>query len=314
MRLDWSEILPITIAILVFAGTYSIGGLFLSKHAVNNKLKKIASPREGSALAFKSTQKVYQFNLRYLLELFQKIVFWGPGKLFSFHAMNEKLAEHFKRAGIFNPSIITYPIAFVLLVTVPLVLIISTFVFIISENIIIALVVFVSSMVLSFFIAVAFLNYRHKERSIEFSLRLAETVNLILIGLNAGLSVEASIRRMIPEMHKISHVVAQEFSVLTAELQVTQVRSEAYENLTWRISCEALRHVVTVFIQSETQGSSASKSLRQIATVHDNDTLSEVEGALAKRSAYLSIPLLLFTLPTAFSIILIELIVEAFFE
>jgi len=305
--------------VLIFSGislilSYLVLNNWASKRNIRRRLKLV----ENSSNTSKNERQIVQVGqfetITSVLKKLDFVIVSLRNGIRGFQIFEQHIVLKLRQAGIFNATVLTYPLQFIVLVPAGLGLVASGITILMGYEFVTVALIFVSFLILGPIAIYARLKQLHVNRSDEFNLRLTETLNLVLLGLNAGLSIEASIRRMMPELHHISSIVAQEFSVLLAELQISTDRELAYNNLGDRISSETLKSVIIVFVQAETQGSTASASLRSLANDHDHEIVSTLEAKMAQRSAFLSVPLLLFTMPTAFTIIMIEIVVGAFFD
>ena len=162
-------------------------------------------------------------------------------------------------------------------------------------------------------LALAYLGYyaptiyvKNKIGKRQASIRRAwpDALDLLLICVESGMSVEAAFRKVSEEVGAQSVPLAEELSLTTAELSYLQDRRKAYENLAERTGLEGVRGVVTSLIQAEKYGTPVGHSLRVLAQENRDMRMSEAEKKAAALPPKLTVPMILFFLPVLFVVIL----------
>ena len=131
-----------------------------------------------------------------------------------------------------------------------------------------------------------------------------DTLDLMLICVEAGMSVEAAFRKVSEEIGTQSAPLAEELIVTTAELSYLQERRIAYENLGLRTGLEGVRAVMTSLIQSERYGTPVATSLRVMAQENRDQRMNDAEKKAAALPPKLTVPMILFFLPVLFAVII----------
>lgn len=131
-----------------------------------------------------------------------------------------------------------------------------------------------------------------------------DALDLLLICVESGMSVELAFGRVATEMAENSVELAEEFSLTTAELSYLQSRRQAYENLARRNNHTGIRAVSTALVQAERYGTPLGDSLRTMATENRAMRVLEAEKKAASLPAKLTVPMILFFLPVLFIVIL----------
>jgi tight adherence protein C len=131
-----------------------------------------------------------------------------------------------------------------------------------------------------------------------------DALDLLLICVQAGMSVEAAMSKVASEIGPRSIELAEEFSLTTAELSYLQERRQAYENLGKRTGLAVVRSVGTSLIQAERYGTAVSQALRVLAKESRDMRMSEAEKKAAALPPKLTVPMILFFLPVLFVVIL----------
>jgi len=131
-----------------------------------------------------------------------------------------------------------------------------------------------------------------------------DALDLLLICVESGMSVELAFARVADEMAESSVELAEEFSITTAELSYLTSRRMAYENLARRNNHTGIRSVATALIQAERYGTPLGDTLRTLATENRQMRVMQAEKKAAALPAKLTVPMILFFLPVLFIVIL----------
>ena len=131
-----------------------------------------------------------------------------------------------------------------------------------------------------------------------------DALDLLLICVQAGMSVEAAMNKVASEIAPRSLELAEEFSLTTAELSYLQERRQAYENLGRRTGIAVVRAVGTSLIQAERYGTAISQALRVLAKEARDTRMAEAEKKAAALGPKLTVPMILFFLPVLFIVIM----------
>ena len=131
-----------------------------------------------------------------------------------------------------------------------------------------------------------------------------DALDLLLICVESGMSVELAFAKVSEEMAENSVELAEEFSLTTAELSFLTSRRMAYENLARRNNHPGIRAVATALIQAERYGTPLGDTLRTMANENRQMRVMLAEKKASALPAKLTVPMILFFLPVLFIIIL----------
>ena len=131
-----------------------------------------------------------------------------------------------------------------------------------------------------------------------------DALDLLLICVESGMSVEAAFQRVSTEIGSQSIELAEEFSLTTAELSYLTDRKQAYENLAKRCAHPGVKAVCTSLIQAERYGTPLGTALRVMAQENRDMRMLAAEKKAASLPAKLTVPMILFFLPVLFVVIL----------
>jgi tight adherence protein C len=133
---------------------------------------------------------------------------------------------------------------------------------------------------------------------------LPDALDLLVICAEAGLTVDAAFGRVAKELGKAYPELGDEFGLTAIELGFLNERRQAFENLATRVDLEAVRGVVTTMIQTEKYGTPLASALRVLSAEFRNERMMRAEEKAARLPAIMTVPLILFILPTLFIVIL----------
>ena len=131
-----------------------------------------------------------------------------------------------------------------------------------------------------------------------------DALDLLLICVESGMSVELAFAKVAEEMGDASVELAEEFSLTTAELSYLTSRRLAYENLARRNNHVGIRAVATALVQAERYGTPLGDTLRTMANENRQMRVLAAEKKAAALPAKLTVPMILFFLPVLFIVIL----------
>ncbi len=133
---------------------------------------------------------------------------------------------------------------------------------------------------------------------------LPDAIDLLVICAEAGLTVDAAFSRVARELGTAYPELADEFQLTSIELGFLTERRMAFENLAYRVNLDHVKGVVTTMIQTEKYGTPLASALRVLSAEFRHDRMMRAEEKAARLPAIMTVPLILFILPTLFIVIL----------
>jgi len=133
---------------------------------------------------------------------------------------------------------------------------------------------------------------------------LPDALDLLVICAEAGLTVDAAFERVARELGRAYPELGDEFSLTSIELSFLTERRMAFENLAYRVDLDSVKGVVTTMIQTERYGTPLASALRVLSAEFRNERMMRAEEKAARLPAIMTVPLILFILPTLFIVIL----------
>jgi tight adherence protein C len=149
-----------------------------------------------------------------------------------------------------------------------------------------------------------FLKNAISKRQLQIKRAFPDALDLLLICIESGMSIEAAFRKVSSEIVTQSIALSEEFTLTTAELSYLQDRKVAYENLARRTGLEGVKSVCLALQQSERYGTPLGQSLRVMAQENRDMRMNEAEKKAAALPPKLTVPMILFFLPVLFVVIL----------
>jgi tight adherence protein C len=132
----------------------------------------------------------------------------------------------------------------------------------------------------------------------------SDALDLLLICVESGMSIEAAMQRVAREIGSQSVPLAEELTLACAELSYLSDRRKAFDNLGKRTGLATVKSVATSFIQSERYGTPLGQALRVLAQENRDMRMSDAEKKAAALPPKLTVPMVLFFLPVIFIVIL----------
>ncbi|XSG81595.1 MAG: type II secretion system F family protein [Methyloligella sp. ZOD6] len=157
---------------------------------------------------------------------------------------------------------------------------------------------------LGFYLPNIFITNLIQKRQKSIRQAFPDALDLLLICVQAGMSIEAAMNKVSHEIGTQSLELAEEFALTTAELSYLPERRQAYENLGKRTGVPAVKAVGTSLLQAERYGTGLGQALRVMAKESRDGRMSEAEKKAAALPPKLTVPMILFFLPVLFVVIL----------
>ncbi|MBZ9938520.1 type II secretion system F family protein [Mesorhizobium sp. BR1-1-16] len=154
-----------------------------------------------------------------------------------------------------------------------------------------------------FYLPVIFITNKVQKRQTSIRQAWPDALDLVLICVEAGMSVEAAFRKVAEEIGSQSPPLAEELLLTTAELSYLPDRRQAYDNLALRTGIDQVKSVVMALTQAERYGTPLGQSLRVMAQESRDQRMNEAEKKAAALPPKLTVPMILFFLPVLFAVV-----------
>jgi tight adherence protein C len=149
-----------------------------------------------------------------------------------------------------------------------------------------------------------FLKNKITRRQTSIKRAFPDALDLLLICIESGMSVEAAFHKVSDEVGTQSVPLAEELTLTTAELSYLPDRRQAYENLAQRTGLEGVKAVCLALQQAERYGTPLGATMRVLAQENRDMRMAEAEKKAAALPPKLTVPMIVFFLPVLFVVIL----------
>ncbi len=157
---------------------------------------------------------------------------------------------------------------------------------------------------LGFYVPDLFVKNVAQKRQESIMRGFPDSLDLLLICVESGMSIEAAFGRVASEIGGQSVELAEELSLLTAELSYLPDRRQAYDNLAKRCGHPGVKAVCMALNQAEKYGTPLATALRVMALENRELRMQAAEQKAASLPAKLTVPMIVFFLPPLFVVIL----------
>ena len=155
-----------------------------------------------------------------------------------------------------------------------------------------------------FYLPIIYVSNAASKRKAGISRAWPDALDLLLICVESGMSIEAALRRVSDEVGLQSVDLAEELVLTTTELSFLPERKQAYENLFQRTGLDTVKNVTQALVQAERYGTPVGHALRVLAGESRDIRMNEAEKKAAALPPKLTVPMILFFLPVLFAVIL----------
>jgi len=166
------------------------------------------------------------------------------------------------------------------------------------------LLLMVASAAIGFALPAIWVYHRVTKRREEIRRAVPGVLDLIIVCVEAGLSLNAAIVRIAGEMKGTYKALAEELNLVNQEIFIGKSRTEAFRNLALRTGVDELRSLATVLMQSDRMGTSIADLLRVQADSLRAKRRQRALEAAHKTPVKLVFPLVLFIFPELLVILL----------
>jgi len=153
------------------------------------------------------------------------------------------------------------------------------------------------------FVPEMLVGHQIKARSKAIVSGLPDAIELLVICVEAGLSFEDGVDRIVVELQQSQPELAQELALTSADMKILPNRDLALANLYERVNMPSIKSVVTTLTQTMRYGTPLAHALRSVAAELRNDTVLKMEERANQLPTLMTIPMIVFLMPTVFLIV-----------
>ena len=126
---------------------------------------------------------------------------------------------------------------------------------------------------------------------------LPDALDLMTLCLEAGLTFERTLSRVVQELEPMAPDLAREFALSGAELQLGADRKNVLNDLHIRTGVEGLRDLSTTITQGERYGTPLAQSMKNIAQSERQQRAARIAAQVDRLPVLMSLPMLLLVMP-----------------
>lgn len=305
-----TNLLTAFIAVVVFATIITLASPALRDNNLAGRLKSVANRRE--ELRRRSRQNIAQRNggastgsLRHQDEgLYKNVV---DRLQLSRLLEDPKVVDKLAQAGFRGPRPVTTFYFFRFVMPFVFGAVVAFYLYVVNDFGLLPLqkmCACVAFLALGYYAPNVYISNIAQKRRESIVAAFPDSLDLLLICVESGMSIEAAIQKVGSEVGASSMELAEELSLLTAELSYLPDRRLAYEGLARRTNHPGIKSVATAMIQAERYGTPLGTALRVMAKENRDLRLSAAEKKAAALPAQLTVPMIMFFLPVLFMVIM----------
>lgn len=305
--MDPANLIAIAVGVLVFIALITLSRSMTSGNSLDKRLKAVATRRD--ELRRQSRQHLAKDNtisgLRHTDEGLHKTI---VEKLNLKTLLEDpKVVDNLAMAGYRGPKPVSTFYFFRMMMPFVLGGLAAIYIFFINDfglKLNLKILIAVGAFVAGYYAPNIYISNQAQKRRESIVAAFPDALDLLLICVEAGMSIEAAIHKVSQEIGSSSIELAEELSLLVAELSYLPERRMAYEGLARRTNHPGIKAVCTAMIQAEKYGTPLATALRVMAKENRELRLSAAEKKAAALPAQLTVPMIVFFLPVLFVVIL----------
>jgi tight adherence protein C len=156
---------------------------------------------------------------------------------------------------------------------------------------------------LGFYLPEMFLWFIRRGRQEKIFLQLPDTLDLLVVCVEAGLGLDAGMRRVCEELEDSAPELTTEFNLANKQLQMGRPRREVLHDLGVRTGVDDMRALAAILIQADKFGSSIAQALRVQSDSMRVKRRQIAEERAQQTAVKMIFPLVLFIFPGIFVVL-----------
>lgn len=270
------------------------GGLIVFyREAMIQRIAEVIAPRSAQTAGFMDTIHQTGSTIGAMVQQFERIV---PKSAQETSVVKKRLV----RAGYRREAAVNF--FYSAKVLAPIVLCLAAFASGIAQYS--PLFAYPVALALGFLLPDFWLGHRIKARQASIRRGLPDVLDLLVICIEAGLSLDQATSRTADELKMARPAICDELSIVVLEQRAGCPRSDAWKHFAERTDVDSVRNLVSVLVQSEKFGTSIARTLRIHSDTLRTQRRQKVEEQAAKTTVKLVFPLVLFIFPSLFLVTL----------
>ena len=306
---DPTNVITAVVGVAVFATVVTLAGPLMSRSQLEGRMKSVANRREElrrrSRQALANRSNSGGPRLRHTDEGLSKRVVerLQLSRLLEDPKVVDKLAQ----AGFRGPQPVTTFYFFRFIAPFVLAALTAFYLFVVNGfglPTMSKLCICMGAMVLGYYAPNLYISNVAAKRRESIVAGFPDALDLLLICVESGMSIEAALQKVSQEVGASSIELAEELSLLVAELSYLPDRTLAYQGLAKRTNHPGVKSVATAMVQAERYGTPLGGALRTMAKENRELRMSAAEKIASALPAKLTVPMIVFFLPVLFVFVL----------
>jgi tight adherence protein C len=302
---DPDNILAAFVALVTFATIVTMAAPMTRGASLETRLKSVSTRREELRRKSREALAKSGSSLRHTDEgLYKKVV---DRLQLSRLLEDPKVVDKLAQAGFRGPRPVTTFYFFRFILPFVFAALIALYLFLINDHgqpTMTRVAATVGGLTLGYYAPNVYITNVAQKRRESIMHAFPDALDLLLICVESGMSIEAAIQKVSQEIGGSSIELAEELTLLLAELSYLPERRQAYEGLARRTNHPGIKSVATAMIQAERYGTPLGAALRVMAKENRDMRLAAAEKKAAQLPAQLTVPMIIFFLPVLFIVIL----------
>jgi tight adherence protein C len=278
----------VTVFLLIASG----GLLLFYRDALMQRIAEVTNPRRKERTLMSTIQET-GFSIGGVVEHFETVLPKSQAEI-------SIILQRLTRAGFRNESAVR--IFYGCKVLVPVLL--CTLAMVSGLGNLSPFFVYTTGLALGFLAPDFWLGNRISSRQSKIQRGLPDVLDLFIICIEAGLSLDQATARTSEELIKAQPELCDELRIVVLEQRAGRSRTESWKHLSERTGVDSVRNLVSMLVQAEQFGTSIAKTLRVHAETLRTQRVQAVEEQAAKTTIKLIFPLVLFIFPALFVVVL----------
>ncbi|MBO6813994.1 MAG: type II secretion system F family protein [Rhizobiaceae bacterium] len=300
-------------AVAMFATMVTIAMPFLQKDELNTRMKSVAIERD--KIRARERARLAEQSKRGTLKQSGGGFYQDFAEKLNLRKMlaDENTFQSLVMAGYRKKAHVNVFLVFKMVVPICLLLGALLYTFVLTSNdrgvmsnILLSMVV----AMVGFYLPSIIIKNKISKRQLSIRRAWPDCLDLLLICVESGMSLEASMKKVAVEVGIQSPELAEELTLTTAELSYLQERRQAHENLAKRTGLDIVKAVTMALIQAERYGTPLATALRALSQESRDMRMAEAEKKAAALPPKLTVPMIVFFLPVLFAVILGPAIIQ----
>jgi tight adherence protein C len=225
---------------------------------------------------------------------------------------NRKLRNDLIRAGYFAPNavLIYMIIRTVLVILVPLTAYLAVLTYFAHWSSLLKFLLVAGSFLMSYYVGKAYLDRRQRLLENEYRLFFPDFLDMLVVCVDAGLSLEAALERVALEVDSSQRAFRMNLQLMLAEMRAGKTTIDGLKAFSQRLGLNEAASLATLLQQSLELGTDVSASLSTYSEEMRDKRMSRAEQKAYALPVKITIPLALFILPTIFIAIMTPAVIK----